>query len=35
MLVRADGYLPMSADGIPITDQTESPFEIVVEMSRD
>jgi hypothetical protein len=35
MLVRADGYLPMSADAIPITDQSESPFELVIEMSRD
>ena len=35
MLVRADGYLPMSADALPVTDQTESPFEIVVEMTHD
>jgi hypothetical protein len=35
LLVRADGYLPMSADGIAVTDATESPLELIVELNRD
>ncbi len=35
LLVRADGYLPMSADGIAVTEITESPLEIIVELNRD
>ncbi|HLA42391.1 MAG TPA: carboxypeptidase-like regulatory domain-containing protein, partial [Aggregatilineales bacterium] len=35
LLVRADGYLPMSADGIAVTDETESPMELTIELNRD
>lgn len=35
LIVRADGYLPMSADGIAVTDATESPLELTVELNRD
>jgi hypothetical protein len=35
MLVRADGYLPISADGIAVTNETESPLELTLEMKRD
>lgn len=35
VLVRADGYFPVSQDGIPVTDLTVSPVEINVAMNRD
>jgi hypothetical protein len=35
VLVRAEGYLPVSADGIIVTDRTTSPVEINVELSRN
>ncbi|MFP4322799.1 MAG: trypsin-like peptidase domain-containing protein [Anaerolineales bacterium] len=35
LLVRADGYLPMSADAIPVTDETESPLNLTIELDRD
>lgn len=35
VLVRADGYFPVAADGIPVTDATPSPVEINVVMNRD
>ncbi len=35
VMVRADGYLPVSQDGIIVTDETESPLELIVELSRD
>lgn len=35
LVVRADGYLPMAADGIAVTDATESPLELNVELNRD
>lgn len=34
VLVRAIGYLPVSADGITVTDSTQSPVEINVKLSR-
>ena len=35
ILVRAEGYLPLSADGIIVTDSTVSPVEINVALSRN
>ena len=35
ILVRAEGYLPVSADAIPIAADTASPVEINVELSRN
>lgn len=35
VLVRADGYYPVSTDGIPVTDATISPLVIEVELNRD
>lgn len=35
VLVRAAGYLPVSADGIPVTEDTASPVEINVELSQN
>ena len=35
VLVRAEGYLPISADGITVAAETASPVEINVEMSRN
>ncbi|PJF41858.1 MAG: hypothetical protein CUN55_11175, partial [Phototrophicales bacterium] len=35
LLVRADGYFPVSQDGIPVTDLTSSPIEINVVLNRD
>ncbi len=35
VLLRAEGYLPMSADGIIVTDETESPLNLLIEMNRD
>lgn len=35
MLVRSDSYLPISADGIAVTNETESPLELLIEMKRD
>lgn len=35
VLVRAEGYYPVSADGIPVTDATISPLIIEVELNRD
>jgi hypothetical protein len=35
VLIRADDYLPVSADGIIVTDETQSPLELTVELSRD
>jgi hypothetical protein len=35
ILARAEGYLPVSADGVTVTDRTESPIEINVELSRN
>ncbi len=34
ILVRAEGYLPVSADAIVVDDRTQSPVEINVELSR-
>jgi hypothetical protein len=34
VLVRAEGYLPISADGITIIETTESPVELNIELSR-
>jgi hypothetical protein len=33
ILVRAAGYYPLSADGIIVVDDTESPIEINVELT--
>lgn len=35
ILVRAEGYLPVSADAIPVAADTASPVEINVELSRN
>jgi len=35
ILVRAEGYFPVSADGIIITDTTQSPVTVSVELSRN
>lgn len=35
ILVRAEGYIPVAADAIPVADDTESPVEINVELSRN
>ncbi|GAB4410861.1 MAG: hypothetical protein Kow00106_04870 [Anaerolineae bacterium] len=35
IVVRAEGYLPLSADGIIVTDSTASPVEINVALSRN
>jgi len=35
VVVRAEGYLPVHADGIPVIEDTQSPVEINVEMSRN
>jgi hypothetical protein len=35
VVVRAEGYLPINADGIPVDPETESPVVIDVEMNRD
>lgn len=35
VVVRADGYLPVSADGIPVTDVTESPLSFNIELNQD
>ena len=35
VLVRAEGYLPVSADGIIVVENTESPVEINVRLSRN
>lgn len=35
VLVRAEGYLPLNADGIPVDDRTASPVEINVALSRN
>lgn len=35
LLVRAEGYFPMAADGIAVTDATESPMELIIELNRD
>lgn len=35
VLVRAEGYLPLNADGITITDQTASPVVINAQLSRN
>jgi S1-C subfamily serine protease len=35
ILVRAEGYLPVRADGIPVIEDTKSPVEITIEMSRN
>jgi hypothetical protein len=35
VMVRADGYLPVSQDGIIVTDETDSPLQLIVELSRD
>jgi S1-C subfamily serine protease len=35
IVVRAEGYLPVRADGIPVVEDTKSPVEINVEMSRN
>jgi len=34
-LVRAEGYLPMSADGIGVTDETASPLDMRILLNRD
>lgn len=34
VLVRAEGYIPVSADGIRVVEDTPSPVEINVELSR-
>ena len=35
VVVRADGYFPVSADGIAVTDITESPLVLDVQLNRD
>ncbi|NJL93870.1 MAG: hypothetical protein HC915_09125 [Anaerolineae bacterium] len=35
LLVRAEGYLPMQADGIPVTPSTQSPLTLNVELNQD
>jgi len=35
VLVQAEGYLPLSADGIAVTEDTESPVEINAALSRN
>lgn len=35
VLIRAEGYLPVDADGIIVTDETESPLQMTVELNRD
>ena len=35
LLVQADGYFPMSADGIAVTNITESPLELTIELTHD
>ncbi|RPJ01495.1 MAG: hypothetical protein EHM39_03225 [Chloroflexi bacterium] len=35
ILVRARGYLPVSADGVSVDDRTESPIEIDIELSQN
>lgn len=35
VLVRAEGYLPVSADGVTVIEDTPSPVEINVELSRN
>lgn len=35
VLVRAEGYLPVSADGVIVSSETESPVEINVKLSRN
>ncbi len=35
ILVRAKGYIPVSADGITVDDRTESPIEIDIELSQN
>ncbi len=35
VLVSANGYFPVSADGIVVTDLTRSPLEITVELNKD
>ncbi len=34
VLVRAEGYLPVTADGIIVSDATRSPIELTIKMSR-
>jgi hypothetical protein len=34
-VVRADGYLPVSADGIDVTETTESPMTFNIELNQD
>ncbi|MBI5931613.1 MAG: trypsin-like peptidase domain-containing protein [Chloroflexi bacterium] len=35
VIIRAEGYLPVSSDGITVTTETESPINLVVQLSRD
>lgn len=35
VLVQAEGYLPLSADGIAVTEETQSPVEINAALSRN
>jgi hypothetical protein len=35
VLVRAAGYLPVSADGVVVTTETQSPLSLTVELNRD
>lgn len=35
VLVRAEGYLPLNTDGIPVLPGTESPIEMNIELSRN
>jgi hypothetical protein len=35
VLIRAEGYLPVNADGISVTTETESPVDLVVRLNRD
>lgn len=35
IVVRADGYLPVSADGIDVTETTESPMTFNIELNQD
>ncbi len=35
VVVRAEGYLPISADGIKVVTETKSPVELNVEMNRN
>ena len=35
VLIRAEGYIPITADAIAVTSETESPVELNVALSRN